>query len=303
MFLRAYLAVEKFLKGLPFVRNIPGFNTLPPDLNPKYLRFYKLCNLVNTLGMFVHASWISLFFYLKVYPLVYINILSVAIYICNIIINRRGYHFTSSVIMVSEIIVHQLIAVPYLGWDGGFQYYILVIALFPFMMPKGKWLLKGTMLAASVSIFVALEIICKGKPPIVSIPHAWIIFFGISNAAFSCISLTICGGYFSVTMEETEAELENKTEELIESEKKATLGKLATEMAHEIQNPMNFVNNFSEINAELLRELKAELEKTHSGEEVNQLLRIISENSERINLNGKRVSKIVHELQERARKL
>jgi C4-dicarboxylate-specific signal transduction histidine kinase len=103
-------------------------------------------------------------------------------------------------------------------------------------------------------------------------------------------------------MHETEAELAKKTEELVESEKKATLGNLATEMAHEIQNPLNFVNNFSEMNEELLQEMKTELEKTNVSEEVKTVLKDLIENSQRINSNGKRVSKIVSALQERVNK-
>jgi signal transduction histidine kinase len=303
MLLRAYLSIEKFLKGLPVIRNIPGFNTLPPNLNPHNLRFYKLCNLVLTLGLFIHASWILLFLYLKVYPLVFINIFSVAIYIFSIIINRNGYHLTSSMIMVMEITAHQLIAVRFFGLEAGFQFYILVITIFPFLMPQGKWVLKGTMLAICVLVFIGMDYWYKNATGLYAIPFGWLIFIRISNITFSFISMTISGAYFNIAMYETEAELARKTKDLVEAEKKITLGNVATEMAHEIQNPLNFVNNFSEINSELIKELREELGKNHTNEEVNELLKSLLENSERINTNGKRVSKIVSTLQDRVNKL
>lgn len=62
-------------------------------------------------------------------------------------------------------------------------------------------------------------------------------------------------------VEQTLKELINTQSQLIQSEKMASLGELATGIAHEIQNPLNFVNNFSEVNEELLIEMKSELGK------------------------------------------
>jgi signal transduction histidine kinase len=300
---RYYLMIEKFIKGLPIIRSIPGFNTLPEKITPSNLRFYKVCNLVQTLGMFVHISWVFIFLLLKIYPMAYINIFSVAIYIFNIIINRKGYHFTSSVIMVAEITLHQIIAVKFFGWDAGFQYYIVVITLFPFLMPQGKWFLKSLLLAASLLTFLFMDYAYKNAVPIYAIPIGFLTYFRISNIAFSFLSMDISGAYFNTAVHETEVKLLQKTEELVEAEKRATLGNIATEMAHEIQNPLNFVNNFSEINEELLNELKNEITKPGNEEQIRELVTDILLNNERVRANGKRVSAIVNTLQQRANAL
>jgi signal transduction histidine kinase len=76
----------------------------------------------------------------------------------------------------------------------------------------------------------------------------------------------------------------------------ASLGELTAGIAHEIQNPLNFVNNFSEVNNELIEELKGELSKGEEQRDKNleeELLRDISQNLEKINYHGKRADAIV----------
>ena len=101
-------------------------------------------------------------------------------------------------------------------------------------------------------------------------------------------------------IQNTLGELRQTQSQLIQSEKMASLGELTAGIAHEIQNPLNFVNNFSEVNAEMIDELKEEL-KNGNTKEALAIADDIGENEKKIRHHGKRADSIVKGMLEHSR--
>ena len=103
-------------------------------------------------------------------------------------------------------------------------------------------------------------------------------------------------------------DLEKAQDQMVMQEKLASLGQLTAGIAHEIKNPLNFVNNFADVSSELLEDLKEELETVkesvpeESAAEIEDISGDLSGNLERIVHHGKRASSIVYGMLEHARK-
>src|SRR5262245_28161884 len=115
---------------------------VPPSVARYDQRMYYSMLMANFMALVLHFVWIFVFARLGYATLAWVNVGSVCIWILNIaLIRARGAILTAVVIGAWEVMGHQMLAIYYFGWGFGFQYFLLLVVAFAFMMNfRNMWL-------------------------------------------------------------------------------------------------------------------------------------------------------------------
>jgi class 3 adenylate cyclase len=254
------------------------FDTLPKAVELENSRFYTVSNVAETGAWMAHLVWAFVFYALAVYPLAWIQLISIAFYATAIIFNRHGKHMMSMTFALVELVVHQLIVVRLIGPGGGFQYFIPVVGIFPFLKPKGNLVWKWLLLLMCAAGFLFIELYLRKIPPVYLISPEALSAFNISNIVLSFGFVGIWGFYLTLSIYRSEVILRQRTTELAVAEQKAVQA--------EIEHALSMKERDNEIfrlkNVELKRSFDEILEKNREIEDEktrskNLLLNILPE--------------------------
>lgn len=245
------------------------FDTLPKRVSVKNSRFYSVSNLAQTLAWMAHLVWFFVFANLGVGDMAAIQLGSIFIYILAILLNRRGKHMESMFIALAEIVGHQLCAAHYIGLDSGYQYFIPVVAIFPFLMPEGRLYQKILLLLMCTTGFIYIEFFMPSINPVYKLAENTLFVFKATNIALSFGFTGLWALYLNVAIARAETIIQKHTKELAVAEQKIEQEKISHElMLKERDNEIYKLRNIElkesyEAILEKNRQIEAEKNKSY----------------------------------------
>jgi two-component system cell cycle sensor histidine kinase/response regulator CckA len=217
---RAFAALRRFIV------------TPTPAVLPANYRTYVSYNLGGVAAIGIHLCVLPVFAWLGATELLWLNIVSFAVYAAALVANRRGHHATMIALCLLELSVHQAACVHVIGWGTGFQYYLLVYPAFPLFLQGRRLGVQLLLVGGSLAAFLGLLTWSRTAVPL----HALSPVVQAGIADFNIISvfglLGLFGFSFRHAAEAAEARLAATERRL--SEERLFLLKAAVAAAQDI---------------------------------------------------------------------
>lgn len=222
-----YKNIESEIKLL--IRN---FSDFPDKIPREHYRWYVVANYTWRYALLFHILFIPLFFLLNVRFLAFFNIGSSILWIIVLRLHLKGNLKASAILGIIEVSVHQVMCVIFIGWNSGFQYYLMVIALGVFFMPFKKKF-AGFLFTLLTVLYLMLDYYSLIFDPLTPLDPfiTDIIRYSISMSVFLLLGLV--SFYYNSAANTAEAVLEQEKIALRETlrERDEALGKLNQELA------------------------------------------------------------------------
>ena len=213
-----------------------------------------------------------------------------------------SHHAKNHLLLVHSVFLGTIVVPVTCQWALGSLHESGMIIAWAFLTPLG--ILIFTSIRPAI-IYMGIFVVCIlitvifepnfSSPPLVASEATIKLFYTMNLLTSFSVIFATCAWFVNI-IKKTISSLRTTQKQLIQSEKMASLGELTAGIAHEIQNPLNFVNNFSEVSMELIEEVSGEMLKGKSerSEKLEiELLDDISQNLQKISHHGKRADSIV----------
>ncbi len=193
--------------ALPMRRLIRYLTEPTPIIRTEDFRTYVLYGVGSACGIVIHLMLLGLFAAYDVHEMVLINLLILPAYGVGFWCNRTGRHLATAVIAVIELCVHQVMAIHYIGWNSGIQYYLMLIPSVVFSLSGGRRLLKTSLVTvATVTFLVILMVMRDGEPQYV-LPGVLLAVLNVVNISMVFALLGFLTYNYAHAAEVTEARL------------------------------------------------------------------------------------------------
>ena len=175
------------------------FFTPPPNTNR---RFFRAALITSIFGLPAHLIFMIIFFKLGQREMGLINIGSMIIWLTAIILARHGHVLEALLFISVEVVAHAIFAAHYIGWHGGFQQYLITLAVASFIIPRGQGISAG-LSAISVVVYMLLYFFYGQQIP----PSTLMGLFYIPNTVVALLICITTMAYYTQNLERTEIAL------------------------------------------------------------------------------------------------
>lgn len=197
---KAYELINRYLIATP--SNIPM----------EEFRYFGLLRTVAFLGFNCHLVWLFFFLYLKIYPLFIFNIFSVIIFWIALYLNKKRKYFLVAYLASIEVISHQVLGTYLLGTQSGFQYFLFLSAMIPFLLPKGRRRVKVFLMLLNAITFLLLVKMFSDDLPLYEVNQLILNIFANLNILIVFFFLGVFALYLSKAIHKGEKLLSEERE-------------------------------------------------------------------------------------------
>ena len=250
------------------IRLYEWMRLVPEDMAPEHRRAYYVALITGVVAGLYHFLFLVFFAAFGLWPLVYVNCGSVFFFALVFLLVRRTGNAALGMTLVSvELIVHQVLAVYYLGWDYGFQYYLFIITGI-YIAHHRSHAVPGLCILLSAGVFGWLYLYGQhlhlphlGTPEPVRVGVFW---FNLVGAVQALAAISFVYARTAIRMERELEEQNRALREaqlrLVQSEKMAAIGKLVAGLTHEINTPIGAILSGSQTGVRAIERIREQEE-------------------------------------------